>query len=383
MCNFQLRVKWLSFLMLGIISFTQCKKDETDTISGKIDYTTPELTNDGWEVATLDTNNKTVRNMFVAVDNIKNRVYTEIHSLLIVHHGKLVFEAYYPGHNSDGEYISFTRDVPHEVQSASKSFRSALIGIAIDKGFISNVDAKLFSFFPEYDYLANDQKDKITLEHVLTMSSGLEWDEWSYPYGDERNSLSSMYQLPYTNWAYYVLSQPVAYEPGSTWVYSTGASIMLNNIIIHSININFSSFVSQYYSNLIESSNLPGVGNPLGGSTIPRDMAKLGYIYLYNGKWKNTQIISKDWVEKSIVKRFNLWNGEGYGYQWWLRSFTTKKNTYDAFYASGNGGQYIIVIKDLDLVIVFTGGNFNSSEGMQQPFTITEDYVLPAFEAID
>ena len=359
-------------------------KDEEDPITcsatAQYLYMEPELLDDGWDVASLDTSKAEVRHMLTAVDHIRMGINTEIHSLLVIAKNRLVLETYFPGHNSNGDLIQFTRETPHEVQSASKSFRSALIGIAIDKGFIQDENEKLYDFFPEYSYLVDEQKDKITLDHVLTMSSGLDWDEWQYPYGDSRNTLSSMYANPASQWAYYVLSRPNAYEPGTTFVYNTGASIMLNSIIMHAINMSFSNFVYQYYAELTGSVRLPGVGYPLGGETTPRDMAKLGAIYLNDGKWHNTQIVSQSWVDKSIVQKFRFSSSEGYGYQWWMKKYTTGKATYDSFYASGNGGQYIIVIKQLDLVIVFTGGNFNSSEGMNQPFDIVRDYILPAFE---
>ena len=342
-------------------------------------YKTPEQDDDGWEVASLDTSNSKFQKIFDGIDAIRYGTYTEVHSCLIVHKGKFVFEIYFPGHNSNGTFINFNRFIKHEVQSASKSFRSALIGIAIDKGFISGVDKKLYSFFPEYSHLNNEQKQEITLEDVLTMSSGLNWDEWSYSFSDSRNTLSTMYSLPYNNWLGYVLSRPVQYEHGTQFVYNTGASIMLNNIIVNSINTSFSNFVRQYYSSLLDSRELPGVGSPLGATTLPRDMAKLGFVFLNDGKWKDTRVVSKEWIEKSIQKKFQFSSGEGYGYQWWLRTFQTPTNSYESFYAAGNGGQFIIIIKELELVIVFTGGHFGSSL-MQKPLEIVSNNIIPAFQ---
>lgn len=366
-----------------LVSTTNGKSEISCNAMTRYLYIVPEAINDGWEVASLDTSKVEIRNMLSAVDTIRMEgISAEIHSFLIISKNKLVLETYFPGHNSSGTLINFTKDTPHEVQSASKSFRSALIGIAIDKGFISGENAKLFSFFPEYSSLNNDQKDKIILEHILTMSSGLDWNE-GYESNDPRNTLSTMYGLPYNQWTNYILSRPMAYEPGSTFVYNTGASIMLNNIIMKSINISFTNFVKQYYSDLLQSTRVPGVGNPLGAQTIPRDMAKLGYIYLNDGKWKNTEIISKAWIDKSINKKIQFGNNGGYGYQWWMRDFSTSKATYHAYYAEGNGGQFIYVIKQLDLVIIYTGGKFFpglSYRVWNLPNTIIQDYVLPAFE---
>ena len=343
-------------------------------------YAMPEQVNDGWDVGALDTSTNRFDPIFHAVDSIRMGSYEEIHSFLIIHQDRLKLETYFPGHDSNGNWVRFDRTTPHEVQSASKSFRSALIGIAIDKGFITEVNEPLFSFFPEYAHYNDDVKSRITLEHILTMSSGLYWTEWDYPFGDPNNTLSTMYSLPYSQWVDYILSQPIQYEPGTTWYYNTGASIMLNQIIINASGMSLNAFVSQYYSGPLESARLPGVGNPLGGLTLPRDMAKLGIVYLNDGKWKDTQIVSKTWVDESIVSRFQMdGDGAGYGYQWWIRTLSTDNGSYGVFYASGNGGQYIFVIKSLDLVIVFTGGNFGSL-AMSRPFLIVEDFVLPSFE---
>jgi CubicO group peptidase (beta-lactamase class C family) len=343
-------------------------------------YKEPTRISDGWEVSSLDTMRVEVKRILREVENIRNGIYPEIHSFLVISKGKLILEEYFPGHNSSGSLINYGRDIPHEVQSASKSYRSALIGIAIDRGYIQSVDSKMFSFFPEYAQLSDERKEKITLHHLLTMSSGLDWDEWSYSYNDPRNTLRGMYQLPYAQWTSYFLSRPIAFEPGTRWNYNTGTENMLNGIIIKAIDISFADFVKHYLSDPLECTRLPGVGNPLGGETTPRDMAKFGYLYLNDGQWKGKQVVSKAWIEKSTTKYFQLDRIESYGYQWWLRNYSSSKATYASFYASGNGGQYIIAIKDLDLVIVFTGGNFNNGQGMSLPFSIVENSVIPAFE---
>lgn len=365
-----------------LCALSGCGTSPTESVGSDTGYVykVPPQSQDGWAVLSMDTSKTEVKGLFGEIEKIQNGIYPEIHSLLIVSEGKLVLEEYFPGHNSNGAYIKFTKDVPHEVQSASKSFRSALIGIAIDKGFIEGVDARLFYFFPYHAHLITEQKNRILLHHILTMSSGLDWDEWSYAYTDSRNTLRGMYELPYAEWTNYILSRPMAYEAGSRWVYNTGSSIMLNTIIMQSISFSFTDFVRQYYSDPLECSRVPGVGNPLGGETLPRDMAKLGYLYLNDGKWKGREIVSKSWIEQSTNQYFQIGPTEGYGYQWWIRSYTTNKGTYGSFYASGNGGQYIIVIKELNLVIVFTGGNFNNDTLMSVPFAIVEDSILPAFE---
>lgn len=340
-------------------------------------YEVPSEISDGWETRSLDTGASQTASLFAAVDSIRSGHYPEVHSMLVVKDGDLVLETYFPGRDSQGNFIEFDRSTPHEVQSASKSFRSAMIGIAIDQGFIPDVDMTLFSAFPEHASLSGS-KEGITLEHVLTMSTGLDWDESGAAAGGTDNTLSQMYSLPATQWAGYVLGRPVAYEPGSRFVYNTGASILLNQIVMNKSGTAMDIFVRRFYSNLVESSVVPGIGYPLAASIRPRDMAKLGQVYLDDGRWKDEQVVSEEWVRRSCEKQFQVSSAEGYGYQWWLRSFRVAGASYDSCYAAGNGGQFIFVVDDLDLVIVFTGGNFGSAT-MNQVFGMIERQVLPAF----
>ncbi len=355
------------------------KKNLTANAKSKYLYEEPELINDGWETASIDMSDHKSQILLDGVDAVRFGEYTKIHSILVVHENKLVLETYFPGRNSQGNFINFNRSTPHEVQSTSKSFRSAMIGIAIDKGFISGVDQKLFSFFPDYAHLNNGNKDKITLEHILTMSSGLEWDEWNSPFSSPNNNLSTMYRLSAPSWARYVLQRDAAFEPGTRWVYNTGASIMLNRMIENASGMAMRTFVETYYSGLIESAVVPGIGYPLHATIIPRDMAKFGYIFLNNGKWKDKQIISKEWIDESIKVRFQVNSSQGYGYQWWTRAFRTTKGNFNSFYSSGNGGQLIIIIKELNLVVVLTGGHFGSPL-MSRAFEIVERFIIPGIK---
>ena len=340
-------------------------------------YQPPEAIADGWAAGTMDIIYPDRQLLLDAVDDIRSGVYPEIHSMLVVRDAHLILETYFPGHDSQGNFIDFNRSTRHEVQSASKSFRSAMVGIAIDKGFIADVNETLFSAFPTYSSMSDSAKDNITLENVLTMSSGLDWDESGAAAGGTDNNLSQMYMLPATQWAGYVLGRPLAFEPGSRFVYNTGASILLNQIVMNKSELAMDIFVRRYYSSLVESSSVPGIGYPLAASITPRDMAKLGQVYLDGGRWKNEQIVSEDWVTRSCERKFQVSTAAGYGYQWWLRTFRVGTDSYESCYAAGNGGQYIFVIKDLDLVIVFTGGNFGSSTA-SQVFGIIEQNIIPA-----
>ena len=340
----------------------------------KYKYTIPVSDNDGWPTLSIDSvmNNKDLA--LEAVDKVRWGNYSEIHSIVLAVDGKLVLDTYFPGTNSFGQFIEFDRFTPHELHSSSKTFRSALIGIAIEKGYLSGEDATMASIFPELSYLSQGGKENILLEHILTMSSGLEWDEAS----PAPNSLSEMYNLPsYNDWYDYVLSKPLVADPGSTFVYNTGASLVLNKILVEHAEPALFPFVETNYTDLVESDEEFGGGFPLASEARPREMAKLGQIYVNDGKWKNTQVISPAWIQKSITPALTVSSTYDYGYQWWLRDIETSNHTYSSYSAIGFGGQYIIVIKELDLVAVFTGGNFQTEDKVME---IMSNYILPAFE---
>jgi CubicO group peptidase (beta-lactamase class C family) len=341
-------------------------------------YRAPDQLNDGWETAAIDGQTVDLPALLGVIDNIRGEFYENIHSILLVKAGKLVLEEYFPGFNSNDERIDFDRDTKHEVQSASKSFRSALIGIAIDAGFIRGVDEPLFSFYPEYGYLMTDTKSRITLEHVLTMSTGFEWHENDYPFSSSRNTLSQLYNLPSSQWSRFVLEQPMADEPGARWLYNTGSSLMLSDILTKVTGMRADYFADIYLFNKMESADQSDHWPPLATGLRPRDMAKFGYLFLNNGKWKETRIIPEEWIRISTQKHFQVNSNAGYGYLWWMRSFFVGPLVVESYYAAGNGGQYIFVLPSMDMVIVFTGGNFQSSL-MTQVYDILEDFILPAF----
>jgi len=342
-------------------------------------YFPPSPVSDGWPVRSLDETDPGVQRIFEGIDHIRRGAFTGIHSVVIAHKGEIVFETYFEGSDSQGRNWQWSRTTPHEQQSASKSFRSALIGIAIDRGFMS-LETLVVDLFPEFDHLFAETKREITVKDFLTMSSGLEWTESGAAAGFSNNNLSAMYSLPQASWTEYLFSRPMAFSPGTHFEYNTGASLLLDDMVTRVSGMTRRNFVYSFYYDQIESSNTEGGPQPESGQLkTSREMAKLGQIYLDKGMWKQTRVVSESWVEDSFVEHMTPTTGVGYGYQWWMRSLTTPKATYRIRYAGGNGGQYIFVIDELDLVLVSTGGNFGSSL-MNQFFTIAESYLIPAFE---
>lgn len=351
----------------------------TATAVARFAYRRPVDASDGWPVADLDESSVDFDRFVDGIEAVRRGSYPELHSLLIVQDDSLRFESYWPGTDSQGRFMDWSRTTPHEGQSATKSFRSALIGIAIDQGHIASVDQRIEGFFPDHASHFDDTKSRITVGDLLTMSSGLEWDETGAAAGNTDNTLSRMYTLPVSERTEYVLSRPAAFEPGTVFVYNTGASIMLADLVQRASNSVFADFVRTHMKEPMEMTRMPGIGYFTGSGLLPRDMARLGQVYLRRGLWKQTRIVSESFVEESFEEWFEPSAGIGYGYQWWMRTLTTDTGSYRVRYASGNGGQFIIVIDELDAVIVSTGGNFGLSR-MQQIFPLVEFHVLPLLE---
>jgi CubicO group peptidase (beta-lactamase class C family) len=350
-------------------------------------YPVPEQRDDGWQTASPDEVGINPKKIRAAVDRIHDDTYQNIHSMVIVKDGMLVFEEYFPGHawsyDDDqfrGDLTEFGVDTPHNLASVTKSFTSALVGIAIDQRFIPGVDGKVFAFFPEYAELNDEVKDKITLEHLLTMTSGLEWNETELPYSDPGNDLIQLFivQDPIE----YILAKPAVSTPGTEWYYNGGGTNLLGEVIRKATGQRIDDFakghlfeplgITDYEWDYINPDMIHASGNL---KLRPRDMAKLGYLYLNNGLWNGQRIISGAWVEESVKEHVSLSDTEGYGYQWWLMTYRYGGNSVDSFHASGWGGQRIIVFPSLDMVVVFTGGNYVGASPVDE---IVTRYILPA-----
>jgi CubicO group peptidase (beta-lactamase class C family) len=305
------------------------------------------------------------------MDQIQERAI-RIDSISIVRNGYLVFDEYTRTHY-DAKSI-------HIIHSCTKSFTSALVGIAIEEGYIDGVDRKLVDLLPNRTIANLDaQKQAITLEHLLTMTSGLEWDEWTEPYD---SPLNSHYQMWFANDSVqYILDRPMAYEPGERWIYSSGGSNLLGAIVAEATGTSlFDYAVDKLFTPLgISPSDVfwpkdnQGRYWASGGvEMLPRDMAKFGYLYLNNGTWDGDQIIPLEWVLKSAETLVTFNDFSGYSYQWW----TYPTDITNVYAAQGFAGQYIFVIPSLDMVVVFTS-SVPPYEAYPQP-AILFDYIIPA-----
>ena len=353
------------------------------------DYRVPEQMDDGWPVAHASDVGLDEKTLCEMVDRVRDGTYENVHSILIVKDGKLAFEEYFEGYRwfydrdrYRGEKIRFDVDTVHNLASVTKAVTSALVGIAIDRGYIEGVDTPVFDFFPAYTHLRNEIKDQITLHHLLTMSSGLQWNEGEYGYDDDRNDLIRLFREP--DPVAYILSRPVIHEPGSTYYYSGGDVNLLGEVIKVATGQRMDAFaeevlfaplgITRYEWDFINRDVVHASGNL---QLRPRDVAKFGTLYWNDGVWLDgQQIVSSEWVQTSIQGHIPIpGSGDSYGYQWRLRTYRVGSSTVQGYSKAGWGGQWAMVFPEQDTVVVFTGGNYASRDPAGE---IAARYILAA-----
>jgi len=384
-------LRYAAFLLFLFIVLACDKSTGPNDNQDEYTYRVPAQVDDGWETASITDAGMNPLPLISMMNDLLNRDDHLVHGILIVKNGKLVFEEYFSGEdldiNSGLQYVhrDFDRNTLHYLASVSKSFTSALVGIAVDRGLITGVDEKVFSFFPEYADLSNEEKDKITVAHMLAMASGIPWDE-STPYSDPRNDVRQMFMS--SNPIRYVLAKQLFASPGTQFKYNSGTTCVLGEIVKKQSETGLRTFAEQYLFSPLGISDyqwqmLPNnVTFASGGLYLrPRDMAKLGQLYLQKGIWNGDRVISREWVEASAQESITLPSSEnpwpgfvyGYGYQWWLGNYYTG-NTHTCF-AAGWGGQYIYILPDLEMVVVITAGAYEGGDyGVF--YRIVNDYVL-------
>jgi len=291
-----------------------------------------------------------------------------LHSLLIIRNGYLVTEAYFHPYNPDQ---------PQYLASVTKSVISTLVGIAIQKGYIQDIDQTLVSYFPDRTIANLDARKKaITLRDMLTLTAGLTCGKAFFSDMEQSN-----------DWVQFMLDAPMAEQPGTKFNYCGGAVHLLSAILQKTTGMSTLDFANRF---LFEPIGIAGVPEPRwptdpqgislgpGGLYLtPRDMAKLGYLYLQNGSWGDRQILSADWVKSATTSHTTKDNGLGYGYLW------TVDPAQGSYSALGLAGQQIIVVPSQNLVIVFTGSLPSTQPDMDfLPLkALVDAYILPAVKS--
>jgi CubicO group peptidase (beta-lactamase class C family) len=333
-------------------------------------YAVPKNLNDGLAAGSLASAGLDAAAVTEMVNRIADSTYKNVHSVLIIKDGKLVLEEY---------FYEYDQSRLHQLRSATKSFVSALVGIAIDSGVIESKNATVLSFFPEYDLknLTEDKK-RITIENLLTNQSGLDCDD-----NNESSSGNEVKMGRSPDWVKFILDLPMVDKPGSRGRYCSGGVIVLGRIIEKATGKSISDFASRNLFKPLGISDFKWNFKPDNSSAesfcqislAPRDMAKFGLLYLNGGKYNGKQIVSSEWVKASLSKQ-SVVNNTDYGYLWWRQWLSVNGRRVDGVTARGNGGQRIYLWPDLNMVAVITGGNYNERSPSDQ---LLINYILPSF----
>jgi len=292
-----------------------------------------------------------------------------IHSVLVVHRGNLVFERYFTGKDevpvsflgTRVEDVTFDAHTLHSLKSVSKSVSSLVVGIAIDQGLIRSIDEPILSFFPELADIRTPERDRLLLRHALGMSLGLQWVE-AMPWNNSANDEVRMYVSG--DACRYVLTRPVVAPPGEQFFYSTGALALISAIVRKTTGQPLDEFARTHLFKPLgisgEQWDRIGRDTDAGGGLHlrPRDMARIGQLVLDGGRWNDRQIVSKAWIDTSTSTLIKATDGEDYGYLWWTGHGRHNRKDVSWVEAQGRGGQTIRIVRELELVVVVTAGYY-------------------------
>lgn len=322
--------------------------------------------------------------------------FGNIDGLTIIRHGKLVFDKRYArdydkiygedakktsplnAHDPTGPYNYYSswwhpwyqRGDMHTLQSVSKTITSIVVGVARARGDFPDIDTPVMKFFDE-SKVANldERKRRMTVRHLLTMSAGLDWNE-GLPYSDPKNTGSQMEAS--ADWVEYTVNRPMAYEPGKQFAYNSGATQMVAHVFRVATGMDIEDYAARYLFAPLGikqwhwKRSPSGLVDSEGGVYLrPRDLAKLWYLFLKDGKWEGKQIVTPEWVKDSLTPHMDLGPNAKYGLKWWLYPYG-KDNKQTAWSGNGFGGQLPMVLPNEDMVVVYTAWNVNPGPGLRR-----------------
>jgi CubicO group peptidase (beta-lactamase class C family) len=358
-------------------------------------YQRPATLNDGWQTANAESLGVDSAALGRLTDTIRSWPELGVHAILIERSGHLIYESYFDGFDERWGQplgrVSMTVTTKHDLRSITKSVVSALTGIAIGEGAIKSLDEPVVQWFPEFPELNTTERRRVTLAHVLAMTSGLRWNE-QVPYTDPQND-----EIRMTRDAQplrYALSAPFAIDPGADFNYNGGLTQVMAAVIERGTKTPIEDYAR---TKLFEPLGITDVewlgdlaGMPAAASGLrlrPRDLAKFGSLYLHGGRWNSKQVVPEDWVARSTRRQFRFpppsgadKSGEfGYGYFWWYNCYPTSAGPVEARTAVGNGQQRIFVLPGLDMVVTILAGRYNDfTMGGTLGSRILRDHVIPA-----
>ena len=317
-----------------------------------------------------------------------------VHGLVVLRNQRVVLERYFEGKDQargvgDIGHIKFKPETIHDLRSCSKSIVGLLYGVALQQGKVPPPEAPLFSAFPEYADLADkDGRDGLTVQHVLTMTMGADWDESSLFYTDPRNSETAMDNAP--DRYRYVLERRVVDTPGAHWTYCGGATALLARMIAKGSGKTLYEFARE---NLFDPLGMGPTewatghdGEPFaasGARMSVRDLAQIGGMMLHGGKAGELAVVPADWVTRCVTPVISADEVRRYGYQWFVLDIAFGKPKGWAvgrlermWMAQGEGGQRLFIVPALQLVIAITAGNYGKEDQWVPPTRVLREVVL-------
>lgn len=343
-------------------------------------YRVPLLLDDGWPVAGPEDvgMSRAALETFVRmiidtpIDSVSS---PEIHGVLIARQGRLVLEEYFHGEH---------RDRPHDTRSAAKSLTATLLGAAIHAGVPVNAESPVYRVmnggaFPRD---LEPRKRALTLEHLLTMSSGLDCDDADPNSPGNEDAVAEQREEP--DWWKLTLSLRMIREPGERAVYCSVNPNLIGGVLQRAAGRPLPELFHELVAEPLRIRrywmNLTPTGDAyMGGGVrfLPRDFMKLGQLMVNGGMWGGRRVISEQWAKRATSPLVEL-RRRPYGYLWWVTDYPYRDGSVRAFFAGGNGGQIVMVIPELDLVAAFYGGNYNDPGTFLAQQVYIPRYILPA-----
>ena len=338
------------------------------------EYKQPEQLNDGLEISTLENEGVNSQLVIEAINKIIKKEFVNMTSLLIVKNNKLVCEEYFYGYD---------KSALNRLASCTKSVTSLLFGIAIDNGEIKGVNECVIDYFPRYKSLKTKENSKILTKHLLTMSAGFEWDEFTFPYSHPQNTLTQNSESE--DYLKHIFERPMVDTPGEKFNYNCACPILLGWILKNKTGMHADKYAEKHLFNHLDIDNYywhkRDDGFPIvhGGLFLTaRDMAKIGSLVLNEGKWQGKQIVSKNWIHESTRQQIKPNNQNmGYGYQWWTVDQPMNGKFVRAILARGADPQTIAIIPEFNAIIVTTG-SFTFIDWNKSPLRMLIEYISPA-----